>query len=306
MKHSEPPKQAAHPARRIVGIVLALVATAAIGASWLLLDQPVSGWFIDHPSTWHNNAWVDGFRQLGKADVPIWLLLIWSCLTDKWRPTLVTIAALILVGASVCPLKAITRRCRPNMITEVQQLRLQGQDVEWQRKVSFPSGDTAVGFAVATTLGLCLSRLWIPALFASACAIGVLRVTVLAHYPSDALAGAILGVLCGVYTTRWLARLRELDRLHIAGRWRFVALVVLVLVVPLVSPFADLDSLSIFLKVYAAPLAVLVLLGLASVRLKGLKKLLVRSDALWEGAPSQESAVGNPQPKPDSLEEPVS
>src|SRR5512136_2768188 len=72
---------------------------AATAASYLLIDQPVSAWLLSHPNAWHSNWWVDGFRQLGKADVPIWLMAVWSCFTNKWRPAIALLAAMILVGA---------------------------------------------------------------------------------------------------------------------------------------------------------------------------------------------------------------
>ncbi len=98
---------------RVAGVYLILLGMAAAGIGCLLIDHAIIGWLFAHPSTWQDNAWVFAFRQLGKAGTPIWLLLVWSCLTNRWRPTLVTIAALILVGASVCPLKGLVLRYRP-------------------------------------------------------------------------------------------------------------------------------------------------------------------------------------------------
>ena len=248
-------------------IYLVLAGVAAATASYLLIDRAVSQWFLDHPSTWHRNIWVDGFRQLGKADVPIWLLLVWSCLTDRWRPTVVTVAAMILVGASVSPLKAIVQRSRPNMLVVAsQESPRQDQDISWRKKVSFPSGDTAVAFAVATTLSLSLRRRWIPPLFAAAGAIGLLRVTASAHYPSDVLAGALIGVLSGVVATRWMVRRWPLDQLRVPDRWRLIAGLLLVLVVPFLGPSIGMRPLHTFLRVYSIPLVVLTLLCLAATR----------------------------------------
>ncbi|MCX5643518.1 MAG: phosphatase PAP2 family protein [Phycisphaerae bacterium] len=241
-------------------IVLGSLATAA---SYLFLDPMVSTWFLSHPSTWHRNIWVDAFRQLGKADVPIWLLVVWSCLTDRWRPTILTVAAMILVGASVCPLKAITRRSRPDAAATASQ---QNTTVPWQKRVSFPSGDAAVVFAGATTLSFSLGRLYAPALFAAAGVIGLLRVTVSAHYPSDVLAGATIGVLCGLVAIQWMARRRELDQFRVEGRWRLSAGLVLILVIPFVGSHIGMRPLQIFLKVYILPLAILALVSLYGVR----------------------------------------
>jgi membrane-associated phospholipid phosphatase len=294
------PKSGRFP--RAVWIVLILLGIAA-AASYLFLDTTVSGWFRERPGTRFDNVWVDGFKQLGKAGTPIWLLLVWSCLTNRWRPTLITIAAMILVGLSVCPLKAITRRCRPNMTAATsQQGSPQDREIPWHQKVSFPSGDTAVAFAAATTLSSSLGRLWPPALFLAAGAVGMLRITGQAHYPSDVLAGALVGVLCGLGAIRHVSSWLPLGQLRIEGRWRLVAALVLILVVPFLSPFLGMRSLLIFLKVYALPLTALALLWLGATRLQTTRP----PDAVKEGADPQPQNVAFGNPQPESLKEPMS
>lgn len=61
---------------------------------------------------------------------------------------------------------------------------------------SFPSGHTAAGFAVASALYFGKSRLWLPAL-AAAALIAFSRLYLYVHYPTDVLAGAVLGAACG-------------------------------------------------------------------------------------------------------------
>jgi undecaprenyl-diphosphatase len=63
---------------------------------------------------------------------------------------------------------------------------------------SFPSGHAAAGFAAAYALARGFSRrVSLPA-YVLAALIAVSRVWVGVHYPSDILAGAIVGTLCGV------------------------------------------------------------------------------------------------------------
>jgi len=302
MNASEQPQRHGIPFHRTVWIGLIVFGGVATAASYVFLDPMVSTWFLSHPSTWHRNIWVDALRQLGKADVPIWLLAVWSCLTDKWRPTILTVAAMILVGASVTPLKAITRRSRPDAAATAAQ---QNTTVPWQKRVSFPSGDTAVVFAGATTLSFSLGRFYAPVLFAAAGVIGMLRVTASAHYPSDALAGATIGVLCGLAAIRGMASRRELDQFRVAGRWRLVAVLVLVLVIPFISPYIGMRPLQAFLKVYIIPLAVLTLVCLAVVRLRTRTDSPTAANRVREGAPTPHIALGSSTPKPDSLKEPT-
>jgi undecaprenyl-diphosphatase len=256
---------------RAVWICVAVAWIVATLGGYLFLDPIVSRRLWDRPITWHYNIWVDGFRQLGRAGVPICLVAAWSCLTDKWRPTIVVMAAMILVGVSVCPLKALVRRARPNQAFAAASGQ-SSPEVPWQKKVSFPSGDTAVAFAGATALSLSWGRLWTPALFVGATAIAVLRVTAFAHYPSDVMAGAMIGVLCGVVATRWTVRRWSPDQFRVEGRWRLVAALVLIFVLPFIGPYIGMSSsLRVFLKVYAIPLIVLILTYLFAVRLRARK-----------------------------------
>ena len=64
--------------------------------------------------------------------------------------------------------------------------------------LSFPSGHSTSAFAAATAMALCFGKkAGIPALFLAAL-IALSRLYAGVHYPSDVLAGAVLGVLCGV------------------------------------------------------------------------------------------------------------
>jgi len=309
MKGNEQRERESSRFHRAVWTGLILLGIAATTASYVLFDATVSAWLGDHPNAWLNSVWVDGFKQLGKAGTPIWLLLVWSCMTNRWRPTLVTIAALILVGLCVCPLKAITRRCRPNMTAATsQQGPPQDRNISWRQKVSFPSGDTAVVFAAATTLSFSLGRLWTPALFVAAGAVGIFRITAQAHYPSDVLAGALIGVLCGIAAIRYVSPWPWPDQFRIESRWRLLAGLGLVLVVPFISPFIGMRSLQIFLKVYAIPLAAAALLYLAAVRRWTPRPSAARSRPLGKGSgpQSQNNAIGDAAPKSDFLKEPAS
>jgi undecaprenyl-diphosphatase len=276
-----------------IGVILLVVAGAT--ASYFFADATVSGWFQNPPSTWHRNVWVSAFRQLGKAGVPIWLLLAWGCLTDRWRPTAVTLVALVLVSLSVVPLKAVARRCRPSTVMTASEQSLSLRDIPWHEKSSFPSGDTAVAFAAATTLSFSLGRLWAPALFAAAGAIGLFRVTGLAHYPSDVMVGALIGVLSGVYAIRWMSRRYEWGGLRVKGSWRIAVLLILIFVVPFVSRFLSLTALREFLAAFGIPLLILVAMGWTVVRLRA-----------WRGSPTSSVPLEGPASKPGSCGEPVS
>ncbi|MEK7473759.1 MAG: phosphatase PAP2 family protein [Patescibacteria group bacterium] len=67
---------------------------------------------------------------------------------------------------------------------------------------AFPSGHTAVAFACAAALTLG-SPAWGMVALVLATGVGVGRVFAGVHYPSDVVAGAVLGILCAI-VIRWM------------------------------------------------------------------------------------------------------
>lgn len=61
---------------------------------------------------------------------------------------------------------------------------------------SFPSGHTTSSFAITTVTLIMYPYAFVPVLI-FACLMGFSRIYLLVHYPTDVLAGIILGTLCG-------------------------------------------------------------------------------------------------------------
>ncbi|MFA6279046.1 MAG: phosphatase PAP2 family protein [Candidatus Paceibacterota bacterium] len=72
----------------------------------------------------------------------------------------------------------------------------------WENLQSFPSGHTIFFFALATVL-YCFNKKIGWWAFGAAALIGVARIYVGVHWPSDIIIGAILGILTGWIIHRW-------------------------------------------------------------------------------------------------------
>ena len=108
---------------------------------------------------------------------------------------LVVTAALVL-EAIPCNLilKPLVARARPFTVNPAVELL-----ITKPTDFSFPSGHTSASFAVVSALFFRKERLWIPAGILAAL-IAFSRLYLYVHYPTDVLAGALVGILAG-----WIA-----------------------------------------------------------------------------------------------------
>ncbi len=264
--------------RRYAFLSFLVASVAGAILSYFLADERVLAWLLRHPAGWCEEGWVNAFRQMGKAYVLIWLLLLWSCVTDRWRPTITVLIALVLVSLSVCPLKMAVHRDRPNRSRLVAAARGTPEPEHTAvRGMSFPSGDTAVAFAVAQVLASVSSGVWMPVLFAAAGAIGALRVATLAHYPSDVFVGALIGTLAGFCAVRVAAQRWPESPAPVKVHLRVLLTLLLTLVIPAVGPRLRMDALLIFLDVFTIPVAALMLVGVLAYQVHPKWQSRVRS-----------------------------
>lgn len=127
--------------------------------------------------------------------------------TRAWgMAVLLSLAAGFLVGN--CLLKVLVGRSRPCWIdSEVRLL------VAVPRDFSFPSGHTMAGFEAAVSIFL-YDRRWGLAAGILAALIGFSRLYLFVHFPSDVLAGALIGTLIALavhHLIQYMQR-REQDR----------------------------------------------------------------------------------------------
>lgn len=112
-------------------------------------------------------------------------------------------AVALILTAIVCNviLKPSIMRARPCWIEpEIELL------VKVPRDYSFPSGHSNASFAVATSIFMRNKKLGIPAIIL-ATAIALSRLYVFVHWPTDVLAGILVGITGGIvsyYIVNWL------------------------------------------------------------------------------------------------------
>lgn len=136
--------------------------------------------------------------SLGDKGV-FWILLgiLLLCLVKTRRlglSMLISIAVGFVIGNLI--LKNLIERDRPCWIDGQVMLLIKNPG-----DYSFPSGHTLVSFEGAVSI-LMKNRKWGAAALALACLIAFSRLYLFVHFPTDVLAGAVLGTVIAVFVSR--------------------------------------------------------------------------------------------------------
>lgn len=147
-----------------------------------------------------NNPFINKFMvlltRLGDGGL-VWVIIAISFLITKSHKSvslkmLLSLCLTTIVGEVV--IKRLVGRLRPSQIISKEDLL-----IKKPTSYSFPSGHTASSFGVAVILSEAFP--WINILFfCLASLIGISRVYLKVHYPTDVIVGAIIGTLCGLVT----------------------------------------------------------------------------------------------------------
>ena len=130
--------------------------------------------------------------------------LIWIALAaililiPKYRKVGWAVMAGLVLEVVCCNLvlKLLVARIRPCDVNTAVQLLVSRPD-----DFSFPSGHTGASFATVSALYASKSRLWRPSLIL-AVLIAFSRLYLYVHYPSDILAGVVIGIMAGWIATK--------------------------------------------------------------------------------------------------------
>lgn len=163
-------------------------------STFLQMDGGVLLFLQEHVRTPFLNTLMTGITTLGDHGT-IWIILTILLLIPKKTRKAGLVSAMALIGSLLFNnllLKNLVQRPRPYVtFTDLQIL------IPRPSEFSFPSGHTSSSFAAAAAIYACLSKKYgIPAMILAAL-IGFSRLYVGVHYPTDVLAGAVIGVLLG-------------------------------------------------------------------------------------------------------------
>ena len=110
--------------------------------------------------------------------------------------------AMALILSLLCTnvvLKNLFSRARPWLVVEGLTALVAEHDPN-----SFPSGHTSASFAAATALYRCVPKKWGVLALVAAALMGLSRLYVGVHFPSDVIAGILVGCFCGWAAVRLL------------------------------------------------------------------------------------------------------
>ena len=163
------------------------------------IDFSILDWIQEHIRNDMLDLIIPKITVLGDKGI-FWIAVTLLCLfVAKWRKCGITMATALLVGLLIgnILIKLTVARDRPCWISPPEVML-----VAIPKDTSFPSCHTLSGFAASIPLLYYFRRVGIPAVIFAGI-IGLTRMYVYVHFPSDVLVGFILGVAIAIGTI-WL------------------------------------------------------------------------------------------------------
>jgi membrane-associated phospholipid phosphatase len=190
--------------------IYAVIAAIIYLIFFFFLDKPIDLWVHAHWSetwiyTWGTNISTVATGSYFMLVLALCFLLIIICdsiMKVRWTRILlnicVSVAIAIIIGEG---LKYLLGRHRPVMLFEQDLYGLEFFSTEWELN-STPSGHTIRAFSLLTALSM-LYRRFIPLFIFIATLIGLSRIVVTAHYPSDVVFGAFIGIFTALWVYKY-------------------------------------------------------------------------------------------------------
>ena len=189
-------KPARHKASAAIGGgLLLLIAGLIIAPGFSRADSLDSRWYHQIHDRWHSSALdpvMKDATRAGDATVGIAACLAVETFGKKREKDSSKLAVVALGGSSLVTeaLKGMVNRPRPDG----------NQSGRWDS--SFPSGHATGAFALATVTAARYRKLAVPA-YLGATIIGLSRIYLGRHYPSDVATGAAIGMASGILVIKF-------------------------------------------------------------------------------------------------------
>ncbi len=178
---------------------------------FLFVDRPVDLWVHSLRDTWvfglgsFLSMFAKSRQTLTASVLCLFIVAVHDSLKgrSKWTKTLLYICLSLIVAKTLgdC-LKYLLGRYRPVMLFEHGQYGFHFFAKKWEM-LSTPSGHTLRIFSLMIALALSFRR-YRYLFFAFAACVGASRFMVTAHYPSDVLFGAFIGVVSAYWTRYYM------------------------------------------------------------------------------------------------------
>ena len=164
---------------------------------WLLqMDGGILLWIQDFLRCALLDPIMTVYTQLGNAGI-LWIVLsvVLLCIPKTRKAGFVSLLAMLLgLLCTNVVLKHLVGRTRPWLVVEGLVHMVEEHDPN-----SFPSGHTCAAFAAASAWCRTLPKRWMKVVaVVMAALMGFSRLYVGVHFPTDVLAGAAIGTVCGL------------------------------------------------------------------------------------------------------------
>jgi undecaprenyl-diphosphatase len=183
-----------------------------LGVAWFFpqaLDLPVHHALQTVHNPLAEQMW-DGVAHLGNGWVVVPACFVFAGLGYWWRWELIQqvglrcLGSYAISGAAAQGFKHLLGRPRPRIMED--------PTAQWGPSFAggfdaFPSGHTTCAFALAVVLSHTYPR-WRIMFFILACLVAMARVVRGSHWVTDVVAGALLGIMCGLWIATLKLRLR--------------------------------------------------------------------------------------------------
>jgi membrane-associated phospholipid phosphatase len=187
--------------------VVPTLAAFALTAGMVALDPHDTPYFARTDSfTGFNRAFSSRKTSLGMAIFPASFYVLGRARNDKYAEHTALLVGQAYLDTQIVTvaLKAMTRRVRPRDIPldgDYTHTWFKSDGAALSGRHSFPSGHTVMAFSMAAIFAQRYQRhRWVPwVAYGLAGVVAFSRVTTRSHFPSDAVAGSILGFTIGRY-----------------------------------------------------------------------------------------------------------